>query len=474
MGALVVAGDRSGAGKTTVTMALLATLRARGAAVQAFKVGPDYIDPMFHREVTGRPAYNLDLVLTSARYVKQCFWQRGRATPYALIEGVMGLFDGAGGTSFGSTAQVAKLLNCPVLLVVDCAKLSRSLAALVHGYATLDPKVNLAGVVLNRVGSDCHLAMLKAAIAPLNVPILGVLRRDHAITLPDRHLGLVPTDELADLPERFRRLAAMGQQCFDWQALEGIWRGSQDHGLAPTSAVTNPSDTQSSLIPLVNRQIRIGIARDRAFNFYYEDNLNVLMQAGAELVPFSPLADEALPPHLSGLLLGGGFPEVFAADLAQNVPLRQAIAQAIAAGMPTYAECGGLLYLGQELVDFEGQSWPMVGALPTRATMTGKLTLGYRQVTAQQASCLVMPEQRLWGHEFHRSEIAPSPAQPLYQLRAYPLPGEEPRLLPAEGWRWGTLHASYVHLHWGDRSDLPQRFLQQAQGFQAAQSRAHG
>ena len=456
MGGVIIAGDRSGSGKTTVTMALLSTLRSRGESVQAFKVGPDYIDPMFHRAITGRPAYNLDPVLTSESYVQQCFQQHSAATDYAVVEGVMGLFDGAGGTDWASTAHVARLLNCPVILVVDCARLSRSLAAIVHGYQTLDDRIHIAGVVLNRVGSDRHLAMLKAAIAPLRLPVLGVLRRDDAVTLPDRHLGLVPTDELADLPERFRHLATLGQRCFDWQALAKILPPAT---VLPTTTIVGTS--QSHLTQRAStRKIRIGIARDRAFNFYYEDNLKLLTRLGAELVPFSPLTDDALPPDLSGLWLGGGFPEMFAAELSHNLPMRAAIAQQVAAGLPTYAECGGLMYLCESLVDFAGQAWPMVGALPTTTTMTGKLTLGYRQVTTQQTSPLVVPGQQFWGHEFHRSEIAPVPVAPLCTLSAYP-PLEEAALpVGKEGWGSASVHASYVHLHWGAQPALPQRLIE--------------
>lgn len=521
MGGLIIAGDRSGSGKTTVTMALLSALRQRGQTVQAFKVGPDYIDPMFHRAITGRPAYNLDPVLTSESYVQDCFQRHSATASYALVEGVMGLFDGAGGTDWASTAHIARRLNCPILLVVDCARLSRSLAAIVHGYKTLDPHIHLAGVVLNRVGSDRHLAMLQAAIAPIEVPVLGVLRRDDAVTLPDRHLGLVPTDELADLPERFQHLATLGQRCFDWQGLERAFRavksspqpaaatGSTDsshpllarphnpapspaEGLAPAPQVweQGPRDVElcssrrvgARLSKDINasakgeptsspavRPLQIGIARDRAFNFYYEDNLALLTRLGAELVPFSPLTDEALPPHLSGLWLGGGFPELFAEELSQNVAMRRAIGQALAAGLPTYAECGGLMYLCESLVDFDGRSWPMVGTIATQTTMTGQLTLGYRQVTVLQDSAVAQSGQHYWGHEFHRSAIAPAPTQPLSTLATYPLLDEPPRSAGVEGWGHPSLHASYVHVHWGEQPALAQQFLATGDRFRPAQ-----
>ncbi len=220
LGGLVIAGERSGVGKTTVTLALLAALAQKSPRVQSFKVGPDYIDPMFHQQATGRPCYNLDPILTSETYVQRCFAHRCQGADFALVEGVMGLFDGASGLSdVASTAHVARLLNLPVLLVVDCSRLSRSVLAILHGYRSLDPRVTLAGVVLNRVGSDRHLELLTDALASIDLPILGVLRRQTAIALPDRHLGLVPTAELPHLPEILARLAHLGHTCFDWPTL---------------------------------------------------------------------------------------------------------------------------------------------------------------------------------------------------------------------------------------------------------------
>ncbi|RZM82273.1 cobyrinate a,c-diamide synthase [Leptolyngbya iicbica] len=467
MGGLIIAGDRSSAGKTTVTMALLSALRQRSVTVQAFKVGPDYIDPMFHRAITGRPAYNLDPVMTSESYVQQCFQRHAGTATYAIVEGVMGLFDGAGGTDWASTAHIARLLGCPVLLVVDCARLSRSLAAIVHGYQTLDPEVQLVGVVLNRVGSDRHLAMLQAAIAPLQIPVLGVLRRDDAVALPDRHLGLVPTDELSDLPQRFQHLAALGQRCFDWPALERVLQASGNNvpvSAKATDAFPSAEVSRAAIPPLAHsartiRPLKIGIARDLAFNFYYEDNLAYLNRLGAELVPFSPQVDAALPTDLSGLLLGGGFPEMFAEALAQNTAMRRAIAQALAAGLPTYAECGGLMYLCKSLVDLDGRSWPMVGTIPATTTMTGQLTLGYRQVTALQNSAVATVGQRYWGHEFHRSAIAPTPTAPLSALSSYPLLHEPASSTGTDGWGRATLHAAYVHVHWGGQPALAEKFV---------------
>lgn len=440
---LVIAGERSGVGKTTITLALLAALANRHIRVQSFKVGPDYIDPMFHRQVTGRPCYTLDPALTSEAYVRRCVAQHSIAADVVLIEGVMGLFDGASASSdWASTAHIARLLDCPVLLVLDCSRLSRSVAAIAHGYRTLDPRLQLTGLVLNRVGSDRHLELLKTALEPLNLPIVGVVRRQDDIAIPDRHLGLVPSAEIPHLRALLKRLADLGNTCFDWNQLLP-W-------LQPPSAAPATSS------PRQQTRLQLAIAQDLAFNFYYPDNLELLEHLGAELIPWSPLTDTRLPPQAQGLYLGGGFPEVFAADLAANAAARTAVKTAIAAGMPTYAECGGLMYLSEILSDFEGRSFPMVGVLPTATVMAPRLTLGYRRATAHCHSPLLPAGTQICGHEFHRSQLTEAPNPPLFQLCGY----DQTTALGPEGWRRHHLHASYLHLHWGDRPELPQRFLQ--------------
>lgn len=448
---LVIAGERSGVGKTTVTLALLAYLRSRSRSVQSFKVGPDYIDPMFHGFVTGRPCRNLDPRLTSETYVQQCFVRHAQGVSYALVEGVMGLFDGAAGEQdYASTAHVARLLSLPVLLVLDCSRLSHSIAALVHGYRSFDPRIQLAGVVLNRVGSDRHLELLKSALEPLNIPILGVLRRQPTIAIPDRHLGLIPTGELEQLNSLIHQLATIAETSFDWSQILPLLEVSLV-GRAEGASNQQVMNTRN----LHQRPIRIAIAQDAAFNFYYADNLEQLETLGAELVPWSPLK-EGLPEHIQGLYLGGGFPEVFAGELADNSRAQAAVRSAIVSGMPTYAECGGLMYLCQQITGFEGQSWPMVGILPTTAVMGPRLTLGYRQVEALQEGPLLLPKAIVWGHEFHRSYLTVPPQSPLFQV----VKGSSDASLTFEGWQLNHLHASYIHLHWGTQPELPQRFLQ--------------
>ncbi len=449
--ALVIAGERSGVGKTTVTLALLASLCRRGMEIQSFKVGPDYIDPMFHSYVTGRACRNLDPVLTAESYVKQCFARHSQGCEYALVEGVMGLFDGISSftdegliTDFASTAHIARLLDLPVLLVIDCSRLSGSVAAIAHGYCSFDPKIKIAGLVLNRVGSDRHLSLLQDSLKPLQLPILGVLRRQDNITIRDRHLGLIPTAELPELNTLINHLADLGDTCFDWEHLLPLLQ-SQPCPLPPAPCSLPPT-------------LKIAVARDRAFNFYYQDNLDLMQQLGAELVFWSPLEDVALPEDIQGMYFGGGFPEVFAEQLAANTSARDAVKAAIRQGMPAIAECGGLMYLCEQIIDFEGKSWSMVGVLPTSATMGGRLTLGYRRALALQDSLLVAAGTNVYGHEFHRSSLVSTPHQPLFATYRYDCDEN----MGDEGWNIPlNIHASYIHQHWGASVEIPQRFIQQ-------------
>ncbi|MEB3177556.1 MAG: cobyrinate a,c-diamide synthase [Nostocaceae cyanobacterium] len=480
--ALIIAGERSGVGKTTVTLTLLASLCRRQTKVQSFKVGPDYIDPMFHQYVTRRPCRNLDPVLTSEAYVQQCFARHSKDVDYTLVEGVMGLFDGvatdasltdetdrlfvgvtdkssvSSATSsvatVASTAHIARLLNLPVVLVVDCSRLSGSVAAIVHGYRSLDPRINLVGVVLNRVGSDRQLSLLQNALLPLQIPILGVLRRQDNITIPDRHLGLIPTAELPELDALINRLADLGDACFDWERLLPLLetgdkgQGTRDKGLGTRK--------NSSPVPNPHQPIRVAVARDRAFNFYYQDNLDLLQELGAQIVFWSPLQDAGLPEGVQGMYFGGGFPEVFAQQLADNKLALDSVKTAILSGIPTIAECGGLMYLCAEIVDFQGKAWSMVGILSTTAVMSTRLSLGYRRALALHDSPLVKTGELVYGHEFHRSVLLANTDKPLFQTYRF----DCDEATGDEGWcSHLPLHASYVHLHWGERPQMVQRFL---------------
>ena len=463
---IILAGDRSGTGKTTVTLALLAALKKRNHRVQSFKVGPDYIDPMFHSAVTDRPCYSLDPVLTSEAYVQQSY-RAHCSEDCAVIEGVMGLFDGATGVDdTASTAHVARLLNLPVLLVVDCGRMARSLAALVQGYRTFDPRVNVAGVILNRVGSDRHLQLLRDALEAIDMPIYGVFRREKDIQLPSRHLGLVPAREVRGFGEVAERLAVLGEGCFDWEQLGYLlWRRSalalprprRYSSIQPT-VIGEPSQKESG-----EKRVRMAIARDAAFNFYYPDNFEALIEQGAELVYWSPLEDEALP-AADGLYFGGGFPEVFAERLSENKLMIAAIRQAVSQAMPTYAECGGLMYLSRALVDFDGRNWPMLGVIPQTVKMGERLVLGYRRGRAIADGPLLTKGQTVTGHEFHKSSVIETLKRPIYKTQRY---WGEVNTDQLEGYYQANLHASYVHLHWGHQPNIAKRFVQQCEKFAA-------
>jgi cobyrinic acid a,c-diamide synthase len=456
--ALIIAGDRSGVGKTTITLAILAYLKEQNKKVQSFKVGPDYIDPMFHRAVTDMPCRNLDPFLTSPSYVQACFQRYSNQADWVVVEGVMGLFDGIRHletnealNDYGSTAHIARLLNIPVALVLDCSRLSSSIAAIAYGYQNLDPRVKIAGVILNKVASDRHLELLETALDSINMPILGVIKRDDAITIRDRHLGLIPSAELPEIQQIFSQLANIAKTSLNWNKLFPLLTNHQ-------SPITNHQS------PITNHQspIKIAIAQDKAFNFYYQDNLDILQELGAELVFWSPLNDQNIPTDIQGLYFGGGFPEIFAGQLAANKAVLQQLNQIIQFGIPTYAECGGLMYLCEQLTDLQEQTWSMVGIIPSQVTMKAKLTLGYRQAKALQDSPLIPTSHIVRGHEFHHSQLTLAASSPLWQLQGV----HNSSLQLTEGWQIKQLHASYLHLHWGEFNFLAQRFIQCCRNYQ--------
>jgi cobyrinic acid a,c-diamide synthase len=441
---LVVAGTHSGVGKTTVATGLMAALRQRGLQVAAAKVGPDYIDPGYHALATDRPGRNLDPWLCGPDVVPRLAGRAGEGADVLVVEGVMGLFDGADDPSgpSASTAQVAALLDAPVVLVVDAAAMSRSVAALVHGYASFDPSVRVAGVILNRVGSDAHETMLREALAPLDIPVLGALRRDDAFAWRDRHLGLVPVVERpAAVGASLHTLAAAVDASCDLPALVDL------AGAAPRRLVATPPR------PWHQAQVRIGIAAGPAFSFAYPDNLEALEQAGAELVPFDPTTEPHLPPRLDGLYAGGGFPEVFAADLAANRTLLADVRVQVENGLVTWAECGGLLWLCRSL---DGHR--LAGAVKAEAHMTDRLTLGYRRARPEVDTPLAEAGTELRGHEFHYSRLEP-PGDAL-DLRAR-------HVRARAGFASDTLLASYLHLHLGGDPSPAERFVLTAAGARA-------
>lgn len=465
---VVIAGTSSGVGKTTVACGLIGALRADGVRVQGFKVGPDYIDPSYHALASGRPGRNLDAFLSGPELIAPLARHGMQSAEMAVVEGVMGLFDGASGRGeLASTAHVAKLLRAPVVLVLDASAMARSAAAIVHGYRTFDPDVDLAGVVLNRVGSDHHEQLLREALADLSpptLPVLGVLRRDERIAAPERHLGLVPAGEREGATRAaLDALAETISGCFDLPAIERLARAAPElsgeawspeaavASTATTSATADAYGASAGIDALATGSARIALAAGPAFSFHYEENLELLRAAGAELAPFDPLADEALPQDAGALLLAGGFPEVYGAELAANAPLRARVADFAASGRPVLAECGGLLYLAQEL---DGHR--MCGVLPARARMTARLTLGYREALAATATPWLDAGARVRGHEFHYTQVEPKRVEPAaWTLSAR---GNE----RAEGFVQDGVQASYLHVHWAAHPQLAWRFARAA------------
>jgi cobyrinic acid a,c-diamide synthase len=442
---LVIAGTQSGVGKTTVTLGLLSALARRGLVVQPFKVGPDFIDPGHHTRAAGRLSRNLDGWMLSQAANEALFRRQACRADVAVVEGVMGLFDGYDGASeAGSTAQMAKWLGLPVLLVVDARAMARSAAALVHGFASFDPALTLAGVVFNHVGSATHLEYLQQALVSLpEVRCFGGLPRDQELAIPERHLGLTTAedhplgaaylDHLADWLETHLNLDGL-LQVLPWLAL--------------------PEEPAPAAVPPA---VRVGVARDRAFCFYYPENLELLEHYGAELVPFSPLKDPELPPDLHGIYLGGGYPELYAGPLTANQSLQQALRQAAAAGLPIYAECGGLMYLCREIRDLEGRAHPMAGVFPCPVRMLPRLkALGYREVTLTAPGLLGPAGTKARGHEFHYSEMV---GEPDGVPRLYRLTTRQGGAARTEGYCAQNVLASYVHLHFGSNPEVARHLV---------------
>jgi cobyrinic acid a,c-diamide synthase len=459
---VVIAAPASGHGKTTIATGLMAALAAAGHRVSAHKIGPDYIDPGYHALATGRPGRNLDPHLVGTDKLVPLLLH-GAATPVpadiAVIEGVMGLFDGAiGREGFASTAHVAGLVGAPVILVVDISSSSRTIAAVVHGLSTFDPDVRIAGVIINKAGSERHATEVRQALEAGGMPVLGVVRRDDGISAPSRHLGLVPAAERGDAGHALDRLAAQIADRVDLAAVVRIARTATDL----TEQAWDPAAALSGLLPTTaGPGPVIAVAGGRAFTFRYPETDELLTAAGCRPVVFDPVEDEALPAGTAGIYLGGGFPEVHAAGLAGNIALRAALSCAISAGIPTVAECAGLLYLTRTV-----DGAPMVGVLDATAAMTPRLTLSYRTAVAPNDSLLAPAGYRATGHEFHRTTVTPmaSPDDAGWVLDGVPAGFSRD---PA-GTGAATLHASYLHTHWAGHPLLAARFAAAARRWAAA------
>jgi cobyrinic acid a,c-diamide synthase len=452
---LVVAAPSSGSGKTTVATGLMAAFTEAGLTVSPHKAGPDYIDPGYHALATGRPGRNLDAYLCGTELIAPLFAHAAAGTQLAVVEGVMGLYDGAGGAGeLASTAQVAKLLRAPVVLVVDASSQSRSVAALVHGFASWDPEVRVAGVVLNKVASDRHEALLREALDGCGVPVLGALRRDADCDAPSRHLGLVPAAERrAEAVESVAALAARVRAGCDLEALLALARSAPPLPVTPWEPAAEVRAAEGQSLPAAadGRRPRIAVAGGSAFTFSYAEHAELLHAAGAETVTFDPLHDEALPEDTRGLVIGGGFPEVYGSRLSANEALRADVRRLALNGGPVAAECAGLLYLSREL---DGEE--MCAVLDGSARMTERLTLGYREAVAVDDSVLAPAGLRVRGHEFHRTAVTPATGgEP-----AWGVVRPERRREGFVGGPYGNVHASYLHVHWASAPVMARRFVE--------------
>lgn len=448
---IIISATNSGCGKTTITTGILAALARRGLKVQPFKVGPDYIDPMFHTFITGNDSRNLDSWMLDENVVSYLFSKNTAGMDIAVIEGVMGLYDGYGSRSqTGSTAHVSRIINAPVILVVNGEGMSLSIAALVQGFRDFDRDVNIKGVIINNIKNAGHYQLLKEIIEEhTGISVLGYLPRMEGYSLQSRHLGLVPSDEIEDLKEKINLLSGQMERTIDIELLLKIAEQAGD-----ISGVQLPLP---EIVPPPQERVRIAVARDKAFNFYYRDNLDLLEMMGAELVFFSPLNDSRLPGDIDGLYVGGGYPEVFAKELQDNAPMREDIKCNILKGLPAYAECGGLMYMSQSIENRDGEIYEMVGVIPGKSEMTSSLQrFGYVDIEIASDNVLSKPGQRIRAHEFHYSTTKVDGDVPVcYRVIKKRKSGEI-------SWNCGfkviNLLAGYPHLHFWSNAGFAKEF----------------
>lgn len=459
MNALLVAAPQSGAGKTLVSLALMAYLKEQGRTVQAYKVGPDFIDPGHHCLVTGRLSQNLDGWMLKKEVNEEIFFSAGQGADWLVVEGVMGLFDGYSPVhEAGSTAQIAKWLDLPLCLVVDAKAMARSIAALLKGFLEFDPELRIAGVLFNRVGSAGHARILQKAVEHyLDVPCLGFLPPAPHLEIPSRHLGLVTAEDACLGDDWQVKLAEWIGPAIDWPVLEQR-SGYQFAESAQKTRIDRAAH------PGRRTRVRIAVAKDAAFCFYYAENLRLLEDAGGELCFFSPLADQELPAEVHGLYLGGGYPELFAAQLACNRGLKEQIKLLASKGMPIYAECGGFMCLLESLEDQAGNIFSMLGIFPFKARMgNGLQALGYREVETAASSLLGPAGTLVRGHEFHYSFLVDSLDNTCGCRDIYRTRDRRDRKQRCSGWLQGNVLGSYVHLHFGSNKDCARHFVEYCQ-----------
>jgi cobyrinic acid a,c-diamide synthase len=460
-GGLIIAGTHSGVGKTTISLGIMAALKKRGFRVQPFKVGPDFIDPGYHFLATGNKSRNLDSWMLSREYLFSTFCRNMEDKDIGLIEGVMGLFDGyEGKTEEGSTAQVAKWLNLPVILIVDVRSMARSAGALVYGFENYDQRLNIAGIIFNRVGSKTHFQWLKEGVEKrCKAEILGFIPKDEEIKIPERHLGLITATENPLSQDFLHILIRLVESHINLDRILHIVGFSREkennfkEDLNSNSYLDGVTTGQSSSI-----SPKIGVAYDEAFCFYYEDNFDILKNLGAELVFFSPLKDAKLPKNIEGIYLGGGYPEIFAEKLAANKSLKREIRGFAERGGIVYAECGGFMYLTEGIIEFEGKKHEMVGIFPTHAKMLKKLSaLGYFIVEVTEDNILARRGDSIRGHQFRYSEIE---KMPLKIKRTYLVRKREEGKPEEEGYLYKNVLGSYIHLHFGSNLDFARRLVE--------------
>jgi len=454
----LIAAPQSGSGKTTICLAVLAGLKRRGLRVAPFKCGPDFIDPGYHRQAAGRVSINLDAWMCPESFVRDTFRLHSQEFDVAVIEAVMGLFDGIGAAPMqGSSAQIAALTGAPVVLVVNARGMAASAAALVKGFAEFDSRLRLAGVIFNNVGSANHAELLQQAMhsALPGIRLFGCIPRDESLAIPSRHLGLVTVEDNPLQPDYLERLADLAERHLDLAGLAELEINS------PAAC----SDEGKGAVRIWPPSVRIAVARDPAFCFVYEDNLRLLREAGAEIVPFSPLMDETLPADINGIYLPGGYPELFSERLATNAAMQDSIRAAVERDMPLYAECGGFIYLTEGMADGEGAALAdFVGIFPVRAQMLKKRkALGYRQVEVAADTIIGSSGEFARGHEFHYSEISEMPER---IERCYRV-SRQGKDLGAEGYRHRNCLASYVHLHFGSNPGIARAFAATCRLFKA-------
>ncbi|MBI4684417.1 MAG: cobyrinate a,c-diamide synthase [Nitrospirae bacterium] len=474
MRGFIIAGTHSGCGKTTITFGLMAALKKRGLKVQPFKAGPDFIDTGLHRLVTGRHSRNLDIWMCGEKYVKECFHKYAADADISIIEGVMGMYDGE-----YSTAKLAGLLNLPVILVVDAYGMAESAGAIVRGFVSYSPihpftdsPIRIAGVIFNRVASDNHFKRLKDNVQVgdstlRDVTVLGYLPRDLDFEIPHRHLGLTVAEETPIAKENIAKLADSVLEHIDVEKIiEQKIPAPYDTGQSIALYSVIPACRESFLAEGLqtsrnDKNTIIAIAYDKAFCFYYEDNLDLLKNAGAEIVTFSPLSDKKIPDNVDAIYIGGGYPELYAYQLSRNASMLRAIRKWADSGRPIYAECGGLMYLSKGIYDFEGNLYKMAGVFPFETIMKKeRVSLGYREVKLLKDSILGRKDDVLRGHEFHYSEIKGTANRKLSIIdKIYSIKDMKGQNIYKEGFRFKNTLASYVHIHFGSNPDIANNFI---------------